>query len=367
MSIPSRGGVAGDGCTGRTRSRSTPTGSSVSSPTSRCTPVTRAASPPCSARTSSRRRGSSSTPRTRSLHGKNLFSTTLLNYPNGVDLAQNTGMPLLGLLTAPLTLAVNPIASMNLLRFLAFTLSAYAAYFVIRRCHPLGTGGVRRRPAVRLLSVHGLPGGAAPEPRVRPPATAICSTACSNSSSCSGLRRGGPGSCSDSVQRRSSTFRPRCSQRRAARGRHRGLLSLLPLHPRSVPRASAHAAIGLGVGLVVLGGLIAYPTWLMLPRPPALRRPGPGLQQRLQRRPPRTGTADDDPARRAEPTRGGRHEPRRQQPAGERQLPRHPAHRSGALPSAPLLAPAVAALPRAARCSRASSSPSARCSSSTAT
>jgi hypothetical protein len=67
------------------------------------------------------------------LHGHNLFTTTSINVPYGANLAQNTGVPLLGLLTAPLTLAVNPIASENLLRFLAFPLSAAAMYFVVRR------------------------------------------------------------------------------------------------------------------------------------------------------------------------------------------------------------------------------------------
>jgi hypothetical protein len=67
------------------------------------------------------------------LHGHNLFESNALNVPVGVDLAQNTGMPLLGILAAPLTLLVNPIASENLLRFLGFVLSAYAAYWVIRK------------------------------------------------------------------------------------------------------------------------------------------------------------------------------------------------------------------------------------------
>ncbi len=67
------------------------------------------------------------------LHGHNLFATSYLNYPRGVDLAQNTGMPLLGVLTAPLTLAVSPVASLNLLRFLAFALSGFAAFSVARR------------------------------------------------------------------------------------------------------------------------------------------------------------------------------------------------------------------------------------------
>jgi hypothetical protein len=67
------------------------------------------------------------------LHGHNIFSTQLINYPLGVDVAQNTGIPILGIVTAPLTLLVSPIASMNLLRWVAFWLSAYAAYAVLRK------------------------------------------------------------------------------------------------------------------------------------------------------------------------------------------------------------------------------------------
>lgn len=67
------------------------------------------------------------------LHGHSIFATTLINYPTGVNLAQNTGIPLLGLITAPLTLLVSPIASMNLLRWIAFWLSAYAAFAVLRK------------------------------------------------------------------------------------------------------------------------------------------------------------------------------------------------------------------------------------------
>ncbi len=67
------------------------------------------------------------------LHGHNLFFTTALNYPQGVNLAQNTLSPLLGLVTAPLTLLVSPIASLNLLLWAAFPLSAVSAFFVLRR------------------------------------------------------------------------------------------------------------------------------------------------------------------------------------------------------------------------------------------
>ena len=67
------------------------------------------------------------------LHLHNIFYTTWLNYPAGVNLAQNTSSPLLGLLAAPVTLLVNPIASVNLLCWLAFPISAGSMYFVLRR------------------------------------------------------------------------------------------------------------------------------------------------------------------------------------------------------------------------------------------
>lgn len=66
-------------------------------------------------------------------HWQNLFATDWLNYPAGVNLAQNTSAPLLGLATAPLTLAVSPLASLNLLLWLAFPLSAFSMFVVLRR------------------------------------------------------------------------------------------------------------------------------------------------------------------------------------------------------------------------------------------
>jgi hypothetical protein len=67
------------------------------------------------------------------LHWQNPFATTWLNYPGGVNLAQNTSVPLLGLLAAPLTLTVSPLASLNLLLWLAFPLSAFSMYLVLYR------------------------------------------------------------------------------------------------------------------------------------------------------------------------------------------------------------------------------------------
>jgi len=209
------------------------------------------------------------------LHGKNLFSTTLLNYPTGVDLAQNTGMPLLGLLTAPLTLAVNPIASMNLLRFLAFTLSGFAAYYVLRRLTrwapaafvggllygfspymvsqgalhlnlvfvplpPLLLYGLyellvlQRAPAWRTGLLLGL--GAAAQFYIS--AEVLATTAL-----VAGI----------------------------------AVFYLFFLCIRDVPRHAAHAAVGLGIAAAVLGALIAYPTWLMFHGPQHYVGPAQGF------------------------------------------------------------------------------------------
>ena len=67
------------------------------------------------------------------LHGTDPFFTTVINHPAGVNLAVNTGMPLLGLATAPITLAFGPVSSLNLLLWLAYPLSASSMLFVLRR------------------------------------------------------------------------------------------------------------------------------------------------------------------------------------------------------------------------------------------
>ncbi len=66
-------------------------------------------------------------------HGHNLFFTTALNYPDGVNLTYNTQMPLLGVLATPLTLTAGPVSSLNLLMWLAFPASASAMFLVLRR------------------------------------------------------------------------------------------------------------------------------------------------------------------------------------------------------------------------------------------
>lgn len=67
------------------------------------------------------------------VHGHNPFFTNWIDYPLGANLAVNTEMPLLGVLTAPLSLFVSPLASYSLLLYLAYPLSAASAFFVLRR------------------------------------------------------------------------------------------------------------------------------------------------------------------------------------------------------------------------------------------
>jgi hypothetical protein len=66
-------------------------------------------------------------------HGHNLLFTHALDSPQGVNLADNTSVPFLGLLAAPITFALGPIAAMNVLLRLAIAASAAASYFVFRR------------------------------------------------------------------------------------------------------------------------------------------------------------------------------------------------------------------------------------------
>ena len=59
--------------------------------------------------------------------------TTSLNYPWGVDLADNTSMPLAGAIGTPITVLFGPVATFNVLFSLAFASSAAAMFFLLRR------------------------------------------------------------------------------------------------------------------------------------------------------------------------------------------------------------------------------------------
>ena len=66
------------------------------------------------------------------LHGLNPFLTDFIGYPSGVNLAQNTSMPLLGVLAAPVTWVAGPVAGLDTLLWLSFPLSATAAFVALR-------------------------------------------------------------------------------------------------------------------------------------------------------------------------------------------------------------------------------------------
>ena len=66
------------------------------------------------------------------LHGHNPFYTTYVEYPRGANLAQNTTMPLLGVLATPVTWIAGPVGAANFLFWLAPTVSASSCFLVLR-------------------------------------------------------------------------------------------------------------------------------------------------------------------------------------------------------------------------------------------
>lgn len=74
------------------------------------------------------------------LHGHNLLLTHAIDLPAGVNLANNTSVPLLGLLGAPITLTLGPIATLNVLLRLALAASGAGVFFVARRWCRSDTG-----------------------------------------------------------------------------------------------------------------------------------------------------------------------------------------------------------------------------------
>jgi hypothetical protein len=66
-------------------------------------------------------------------HGLNPFFSKAMLVPTGVNLAQNTASPLLGLITAPLAPLLSPVARANLLLVMAMPVSASAAFVVLRK------------------------------------------------------------------------------------------------------------------------------------------------------------------------------------------------------------------------------------------
>jgi hypothetical protein len=66
-------------------------------------------------------------------HGLNPFFSNAMFVPTGLNLAQNTEGPLLGLAMAPVTLVFSPLVTANLLMFLSMPVSATAAFVVFRK------------------------------------------------------------------------------------------------------------------------------------------------------------------------------------------------------------------------------------------
>jgi hypothetical protein len=66
------------------------------------------------------------------LHGHNIFVTNWLNFPYGVNLMDNIGMPLLGLASAPVGLIFGPVTAFNVTEMLCFASAAIAMFFVAR-------------------------------------------------------------------------------------------------------------------------------------------------------------------------------------------------------------------------------------------
>jgi hypothetical protein len=69
-------------------------------------------------------------------HGHNPFMTNAIEVPRGVNLAQQTMAPLLGVLAAPVTVSFGPVAGLNFALWLAITASAATCFLVLRRWAP---------------------------------------------------------------------------------------------------------------------------------------------------------------------------------------------------------------------------------------
>jgi hypothetical protein len=66
-------------------------------------------------------------------HGQNPLLTDHIAYPGGANLMWNTPVVLLGVVLAPITLALGPVVAYNVAMTLAFALSGFACYLALRR------------------------------------------------------------------------------------------------------------------------------------------------------------------------------------------------------------------------------------------
>lgn len=211
------------------------------------------------------------------LHSHNIFSSNWINYPSGVNLAQNTSMPLLGILTAPLTLAVSPVASENLLRWLAFPASAFAMHAVLCRW-------VRYVPAA---FVGGLLYGFSPymvgQASVHldlsfvplPPLILYALYEIVIRQERSALRWGLLLGVLATAQFYISAEILATTLLTSAIA----CVLVVLLRPRAVPGHLAHGIAGMAVGAVVLGCSVAYPLYLMTQGPLHYTGPSMGLNE----------------------------------------------------------------------------------------
>ncbi|HEV8063414.1 MAG TPA: hypothetical protein VGP46_01225, partial [Acidimicrobiales bacterium] len=66
-------------------------------------------------------------------HGLNLFQTGRFEYPFGLNLADNTTVPLLGVFAWPITANLGPVAAFNFLLRFSLAVDGIAMFFVLRR------------------------------------------------------------------------------------------------------------------------------------------------------------------------------------------------------------------------------------------
>jgi hypothetical protein len=96
-------------------------------------PVTSTTLPPCACEDVALQSWFQAWPAYAIAHGLNPFYSAWAGYPGGVNLLDNTAAPLLGLVFAPVTWLLGPIASLSLAMRMAFALSATSMCFVLRR------------------------------------------------------------------------------------------------------------------------------------------------------------------------------------------------------------------------------------------
>lgn len=198
-------------------------------------------------------------------HGHNPFLTNYMNFPTGVNNAQNTSMPLLGLLSAPVSWAFGPVATLNTVMWLAYPVSATACFVTLR-------AWVRWMPAA---FVGGLLYGFSPymvaqgisHPNLFfvpiPPLILLCLNELLVRQRRTSWRVGIGLGLLGAAQYMISTeiFASTCMFAAF------GVVLLMLLHWRDVRLRARHAVQGLGWAAVVCGAIVGYPLFLTLSGP----------------------------------------------------------------------------------------------------